>query len=260
MQDASLTNYDPNLPYLFEDEFPHAWQMTRWEKYAFISLVRKRKPSVAIEIGNATGGSLQVLASVCNKVYAIDFQQVIHDGLKDKFSNHVEFHTGDSKVLLPEILKKIQESNEELGFVFIDGNHSTEGVKADINCVLNGYTPICELIIIFHDSFNPECRRGIIDADWKKNQYVHYVDVDFIPGNFYKEPLGACKADSIWNGLSFALLKPEIRKGDLEIRQTLQPSYDIFYKASLHNNFTNKYWYPMKKYLKKNLRKVGVIK
>ena len=135
---------------------------------------------------------------------------------------------------MPEVLKKISDAGEKLGFVFIDGDHSTEGVKADINSLLYNYVPVCDLVVVFHDSFNPVCRKGILEADWHKNPYVHYVDIDYVPGNFYKDNFGAAKAGSLWNGLSFALLKAEKRTGKLQVRQTLKNTYEQMYKATTY--------------------------
>ena len=190
--------FDSNLHSFYEDEFPNFWQMTRWEKLAFIALVNKIKPEIAIEIGNAQGGSLQVLSKTCKKVYAIDFNKEVHDNLKTQFKENVEFHTGDSKEILPTLLKSIQDKKEKLGFVLVDGDHSTEGVRADINCILNYYKPITDLFIIFHDSFNPICRKGIIDADWEKNEFVHFVDIDYLPGNFFKDQYHNSEKGSMW--------------------------------------------------------------
>jgi hypothetical protein len=60
---ASTTN-DPT--FLF-DALPLHWQMTRWEKYGFSSILEASNPKVAIEIGTHKGGSLQVIAKYAEK-------------------------------------------------------------------------------------------------------------------------------------------------------------------------------------------------
>lgn len=242
-----LYKYDSSLPSFYEDEFPNFWQMTRWEKLAFIGLVNKVKPEVAIEIGNANGGSLQVLSKNCKKVYALDFQKEVHEKLSKQFIENVAFHTGDSKQILPKLLQAIQANGEKLGFVLIDGDHTTEGVKADVNNMLHNYIPICDLIIVFHDSFNPECRKGIIEADWEKNEYVHFVDVDFLPGNIFKDQYINAEKGSLWGGLSLAYLKAEKRTSPLTVRQSLQPAYNQLFKSSRYNKLT----YKLRRILKK---------
>jgi len=230
--------FDPNNPSFFEDIYPNNWQMTRWEKFAFIALVQRFQPEVAIEIGNAQGGSLQVLSKVCKKIYALDFDKEVHDTLRPQFKNNdIEFLTGDSKVIMPEVLAKIQSNGEKLGFVLIDGDHSTKGVRADINSILHNYIPVTEVVIIFHDSFNPICRQGILTADWTSCPYVHFVDVDYLPGAFFNETYKNSVKGSMWGGLSLAIMKPEKRSGELKVRQSLLPMYEILFKKSRYNSF-----------------------
>jgi hypothetical protein len=45
-----------------------------------------------------------------------------------------------------------------------------------------------------HDSFNPDCRKGMIDA--LKNQKSHAYYLDFIPS--------VSKSDGLWGGLAIA--------------------------------------------------------
>jgi Methyltransferase domain len=174
-----------NEPTFLFDALPLHWQMTRWEKYGFMSILQAAKPKVGIEIGTYKGGSLQVISNHAEKVYSIDLDASLADRLAHRLPN-VEFLTGDSREILPALLDRIAEHGEELGFVFIDGDPSTEGVRSDINAILR-YTPIHPLYIVFHDSFNPDCRRGILAADWSKCDYVHYVEVDFVPGVYHFE-------------------------------------------------------------------------
>jgi predicted O-methyltransferase YrrM len=142
---------NPNEPTFIFDSLPLHWQMTRCEKYAFASLVEVAKPEIAIEVGTYKGGSLQVIAKTAKKVYSIDSSPECKNALGERFTN-VEFLTGDSKQLLPSLLSRISAQNESLGFVLIDGDHSTEGVRNDIDAVLQ-YTPTRPLFVVFHDSF-----------------------------------------------------------------------------------------------------------
>jgi len=233
------SHFSREIPFIYEDKYPLFWQMTRWEKHMFVSIVEKLQPEVAIEIGNAQGGSLQVLSKNCQKVYALDFSKEVHEKLQGKFDN-VAFHTGDSKLILPDLLKQIQDRGERLGFVLIDGDHATSGVRADINSFLHHYIPVVDCHIIFHDSFNPVCRRGIIEADWQQCPYVHGVDIDFLPGTIMEEGVITRENRSIWGGFSMAILRPEKRVGTLEVKQSLLPTYKAMYKSSRYN--TLRYW------------------
>src|SRR5262245_44852936 len=57
---------------LFGDRFPLPWQMSLAERFVLIATLEHLKPRVAIEIGSAGGGSLQVLAANATQVYALD--------------------------------------------------------------------------------------------------------------------------------------------------------------------------------------------
>jgi hypothetical protein len=209
--------------------------MSNWEKHSFISILQQLKPEVAIEIGNAEGGSLQVLNKFIPKVYALDLYEEVHQKLKPQFPN-VEFLTGNSKQLLPELLRSIQAKNEKLGFVLIDGDHSTEGVKADINAVLENYIPVTTLIIIFHDSFNPECRKGITKAGWQQCPYVHFIDIDYVPGTYVNDiQNGKMQKRTMWGGLSLAILKPQKREHLLDVKQSAKELFDQTFKGSFYN-------------------------
>jgi hypothetical protein len=121
--------------------------------------------------------------------------------------DNVEFVTGDAKHTLPRLLARIADAHEPLGFILIDADHSREGIQHNIDSILR-YTPSAPRYIIMHDSFNPECRRGIKDANWSTSPHVHLVELDFVAGRFLTEE----EPDSykqMWCGFGLAILLPE---------------------------------------------------
>lgn len=219
---------DIGFPNFLEDEFTLEWHMSRNERYAFIKLLEKIRPKTAIEIGCFKGGSLEVLSKYSDKVYSIDINPQVKEALDGKFSN-VEIHIGNSSILIPEILRKIDENNEELEFVLIDGEHTYKAVKQDINYFLN-FIPKNTLFIIFHDSFNPICRKGIRKANYSSSPYVHYVEVDFIsgifnPGNLFRQ---------MWGGLALVVMKSQKRVGNIELNECQRKLYNSIYWQSIH--------------------------
>ena len=219
---------DISFPNFLEDEFSLEWHMSRNERYAFIKLLEKIRPKVAIEIGCFKGGSLEVLSKYSGKVYSIDIDPTVKKELQGRFKN-VEIFTGDSAAIVPEILEKIDRDNEELEFVLIDGEHSYKAVKQDITLFLN-YTPRKQIFIVFHDSFNPICRRGIKEANYNKSPYVHYVEVDFIsgifnPGKLYRQ---------MWGGLALVIMKPEKRKFKIVVNECQKILFKSIYWQSIH--------------------------
>ena len=223
---------NPNEPSFVFDQLPLHWQMTRCEKYAFNKILEHANPEIALEIGTYKGGSLQVIAKVAQKVFSLDINSQSQDALKPLFEN-VEFLSGDSKTLLPTLLARLETERAPLGFVLIDGDHSTEGVRADLNAVLR-FKPNRPIFVVFHDSFNPECRSGILTANWHECPYVHYVEIDFIPGVFHFEAFDTAPARSMYGGLALALMLPEKRDFDLKIHESQRGLFETVFKNSCH--------------------------
>jgi hypothetical protein len=178
------------------------------------------RPKRAIEVGTYRGGSLQVLAHFCEHVDSIDIDSSIADALAGRFTN-VTFHTGNSGELLPSVLRSNAHDREPVGFILIDGDHSTEGVRCDINSLLS-VTPSCAPVVLMHDAFNPDCRAGILSANWQLCPHVHELEIDYIPGVYHQHAYDTAAARTMWGGFACALLKPEPRQGDLVISQRQQ--------------------------------------
>ena len=84
---------------------------------------------LSIEIGTQFGGSLQAIAKYSNHVYSIDIDASVPKLLDGHFPN-VEYLTGDSDLLLPELVDTIQNNSDApLSFVLIDGDHSADAVR-----------------------------------------------------------------------------------------------------------------------------------
>jgi hypothetical protein len=189
------------------------------------------RPECAIEIGTYRAGSLAVVSKYSRKVYSLDIDPACRDNYGDQFSN-VEFVIGHSQTTLPAVLDKIRDSGEALNFVLIDGSHTEDGVREDLNALLC-YQPAAPLYIIMHDSFNPACRRGIRTANWASNPYVHLLELDYVCGRFMPKDEGASYRQ-MWCGFGLGVLLPEPRSGDLLIHENESMTYKTAYWASAH--------------------------
>ena len=241
-----FTFFDSGTPTFTEADFPLDWSMTRNEKFCFLKLLELIRPEVAIEIGVEKGGSLQVLSKYAEKVYAIEIDQHKAEHLKDIFNN-VEFLVGDSKIIIPQLLDKIKQDGKSLEFALIDGDHSEKGVKTDIENLIK-YIPQKSLNIILHDSFNPDCRRGMTSVNYTTNKHVHYVELDYISGTF--EPDGL--KNEMWGGFGHIVLLNEERTRNLEIKESQKSLFRITQRYSKH------YWknkFKFLKSIKKTLKK-----
>lgn len=188
------------------------WEMSPSEQVAMVFLLEHLRPKIAVEIGTRFGGSLQVLAQFCDKVYSIDIDPDVPKRLAGKFPN-VEYLTGRSDDLLPSLFDGLQDTGADLSFVLVDGDHSTDGVRKDIDNVLR-FRPTVPLYIVMHDSLNPACRAGLRQAKWDANPFVHAVELDFVAGTVNPAP---AFRGQIWGGLALSILLPQKRIGRFEI-------------------------------------------
>jgi hypothetical protein len=227
----SLTS-NPNSPTFCFDNLPLHWQMTRCEKFGFQKMLEIAKPEVSIEIGTYKGGSLQLVSKHSKHVYSLDISPDCKTELSSQFDN-VDFRTGDSKLMIADVLDEISSNGNELGFVLVDGDHTTEGVRGDIEALLK-HKPTRDVYIVFHDSFNPPVREGILNANWHACPYVHFLEVDFIPGVFHHQAFDTAPAGSMYGGLAVAVMKPEPREGALTIHRSQQGLFDVVLNSSCY--------------------------
>jgi glycosyltransferase involved in cell wall biosynthesis/2-polyprenyl-3-methyl-5-hydroxy-6-metoxy-1,4-benzoquinol methylase len=193
------------------------WQMSDSERLALTAILLRHNPHCSIEVGTYLGGVLPLIAQHSDMVFSIDIDPSIPEKYKD-FGN-VSFLTGPSSVVFPLLLKGLEEASIPVDFVLIDGDHSAEAVSRDIASLLT-YVPKSPLFIIIHDSFHPECRRGILEAGWEKSPYVHWVDVDFIPGRIIEH--GGGGHGGMWGGLCLAYMHPEKNPHPLQAKTSAE--------------------------------------
>jgi predicted O-methyltransferase YrrM len=139
-----------------------AWQV-RSEFEGMIRLVREVKPARIMEIGTAKGATLLCWCRIATKqVISVDLEGGIHGGgyppAKKKL--YREFTAGRPGVRLDLFQENSQEmatrkkvegvlNGEKLDVLFIDGDHSYDGVKKDFEL----WSPLVRPggIVLFHD-------------------------------------------------------------------------------------------------------------
>jgi hypothetical protein len=213
-------------------EFPLPWEMSAAERFALIGLVSRLRPEVAIEIGTHFGGSLQVLEAYSGRVHAIDCNPEVARQLAGRFPR-TRFHVGESREKIPEVLAEIEAAPESLGFVLGDGDHSASGVQADIEALLC-HRPRGPVLVLLHDSFNPDCRAGIRRAGWGRSAFVHSLELDYVVGGYHPTAQGGAFARSMWGGFALALLRPEPRTGELIITAAQESMHGFVFRQSAH--------------------------
>jgi hypothetical protein len=215
------------------------WWMTDAERLALTGLLAELRPEVSIEVGVYRAGSLSVLARFSKRVYALDIDPEC-EALFGKTFDNVEFVTGDARETLPRLLDRIQREQDSLSFILIDADHSRDGVRRDIESVLR-YTPIRPLYLLMHDSFNPECRKGMREADWAESPYVHLVELDFVPGRFVTEE-EPDNQGQMWCGFALAVLFPEKRRGEVAIHENESLAFHTALRRSSYRS--DRWWNP----------------
>ena len=199
MSKAKAMLYPQCLDDLIDRKFSLNWEMSSCEAFTIIGLLREIRPKVSVEIGTSSGGSLSTLAHLSKKVYSLDINPACKKRLGSIFPN-VEFVTGRSQETLPPILEKVSPE-----FILVDGDHERNSVMQDIDNILRS-KPDKRQYILMHDSFNPDVRQGILDANWSKSAYVHYAELDFVPGNLQLRPEFFRQ---MWGGLALVIRTPE---------------------------------------------------
>jgi len=130
---------------------------------------KKKKDGGILEIGRKHGGSTVLMASALDKgkLYSVDIvdHSEAHDNTSE-LSNKIVLINGNSSEI---------EWDREIDLVFIDGDHSYDGVRKDIEkfipfVKLNGYA-------IFHDvvtkksNLNPLINE-LLDESWMKEDFI----------------------------------------------------------------------------------------
>ena len=215
-----------------EPNFSLHWQMTNCERFAMQDILRRLQPNLSIEVGTYQGGSLQVISHFSRKVISIDIDPEVEERLSNKFAN-VDFRCGNSYELLPSLLKEFEDKAQDIEFILIDGDHSTQGVERDINSLMQ-FKPSKRCVILMHDSFNPDCREGIRRASWSTSPYVQWVELDFIPGIYHHEAYDTAAARTMWGGFACAVLDPTPRQKELVIQESQRGLFEAVYKNSSH--------------------------
>jgi cephalosporin hydroxylase len=170
--------------------------MSFGERAVLQGILSELKPRVSIEIGSAQGGSLQWVARHSESVHSIDLTPPV------EILPNVSYHTGDSRRLLPELLdpRCLLIHKGIVDFALIDGDHTAEGVHADLRHLLD--SPACRrTVILLHDATNTDVRDGITIAVHEHPAIV-YRDLDFTRGYVFAEgPF----AGQRWGGIGLVI-------------------------------------------------------
>lgn len=201
---------------LYPNVLIEKWQMLCPERIGLTGLLARIRPRYALEVGVYYGGSLSLIAEFSQRVWALDIDPEVP--ARFRIPGNVDLRIGSPERLLEDTLEELESTGVALGFVLIDADHSAAGVKRDIETLIQRpKPPSAPMVVVIHDSGNPGCRKGIAAADWASSQYVHHVELDFVPGQIVEHAIQGNRGE-VWGGLALAYLDPRPRAGHLEVR------------------------------------------
>jgi hypothetical protein len=155
------------------------------------------KPALAIEIGSMEGACLRHVAAHAGEAHSFDLQAP-----SLPMPGNVRLHTGDSHELLPAFLQQLAGEGRNVEFVMVDGDHSPEGVRQDLEDLLNSKA-VGRAVILIHDTANERVREGLDAVAFSSWPKVRHVELDWVPGRMFAEPE---LRDELWYGLGLVLV------------------------------------------------------
>lgn len=174
-------------------------QMSYGERAALEGVLALASPALAIEIGTAEGGSLRRIAAHADEVHSFDLVAP-----PDEVASlpNVRFHTGDSHQLLPRLLRELADAGRNVDFILVDGDHSAEGVREDLEDLLAS-PAVSSTLILLHDTTNEMVRSGIDAVPLDDHEKVRYADMDFVAGYLFRTP---AMLNELWGGLGLIVV------------------------------------------------------
>lgn len=131
----------------------------KWGEFApLLALAAAREPAAILEIGSAAGGSFFAWCDIARadaKIVAIDLPGLYGDAQPTEDSLQEYAKAGQEAVILwgdshdPAVVQQARQIAPRYDLIFIDGDHSYDGVKADYET----YAPLVRPggLIAFHD-------------------------------------------------------------------------------------------------------------
>lgn len=198
----------PNISQKFSEFEVNNWEISRFilkkiickagiapfplsELSLMASTVVYFRPDYIFEWGTHVGKSARIFYEVCKfykipcVIHSIDLpDDVIHvEHPKDKRGRMVKglssvtLHQGDGLKVSSEIIKTFIGSEKIL--FFLDGDHSYDSVKRELNFIINNYP---QAVILAHDTFYQSAESNYNIGPWKAIQ-----ELCSLPGSSYKK-------------------------------------------------------------------------
>ena len=223
-----LKLFDERHRFSFYSDLNPMWLMDHNERAGMYMVLQLSRPRIIIEIGARFAGTTALFSQLAEHVYVVD----IDPGVRDRCEplSNVTVMIGNSSDIIPGLIDRLNTQHGGWDFALVDGDHTTTGVRNDLNALI-ARRPLRRAYVTMHDSFNPECRKGILQVEWD-HPWVHAVEVDFTIGNVMPQPH---VFGGMWGGIALAELSNVDRQGPLCVTQTGHLSFEaaVRYQALL---------------------------
>jgi predicted O-methyltransferase YrrM len=132
-------------------------QQDKEELWQLMEYLIELKPLRILEIGNACGGTTLFWQAIAPEVYSLDIKPV-EGHIPPEYFPKVKWLIGDSHA--QETMEMVKQY-APFDFLFIDGDHSTDGVRLDYEM----YSPLVRSggLVGFHDYNHNPVRTFLID-------------------------------------------------------------------------------------------------
>lgn len=177
------------------------WQMTYGERFALEGVLASLRPRLSVEIGTADGGSLRRIAAHSEEVLCFDVDAGVEAVVAPVPNATVRI--GDSRETLPAALRELEAAARQVDFALVDGDHSAEGVRRDMEALLASGACL-RTVIVIHDTNNDEVRSGLEDLHLLHRPNVGLCFLDLVPGHLVIED--HVYSRQCWNGLGLVIL------------------------------------------------------
>lgn len=170
--------------------------------------VANHQPKVVVEIGTANGGTLARWLEIpsVETIISIDYPMGIHggqgfeertyvisDALEQANLTKKEFYSVNGNSRDPYLVNRVAEllNGRKIDFLFIDGDHTYEGVKGDFKTYEQFLSPTS--IVGFHDIINSEFHRNEncfvskfwdeLKKEYEYKEFIHtnHLDLKLLP-------------------------------------------------------------------------------
>jgi hypothetical protein len=201
-------------------------EMAIAERSALGTVLAQHRPQCSIVVGANGYSSIAHVCQYSKVLYSIDVDPRVPEQYHSLAN--VSFLQGPSSLVLPVLLDEMDRQSESVDFILVGGGQSATAIKQHVSAVLS-YVPKKPMFLIVHGSFHPECRRSLSAADWEGSPFVHFIDLDWVPGRLV-EHAGEDHSE-MRGGLAVAYLLPVPRLGRLSIFHSAETMFQLLAEA-----------------------------